>query len=376
MQKRWRKQLLILMAISGANTSQAFATEECPTGFSFVNKPESGIEKLMNVGRYELAQSEMESRGDLYADQRTFIMYLTCISILGQNEKVIKACEKWIDANGNSKDPDAHFVYECLGTSANNLRDYRKAVTAFTKSIEIVECRSAIIARSQTYSILIEPVLALDDKYRLRGANALPLSESLKLAPHFKNGAPLVEIEISKFPNREAREVVKRASLLERKGQFKEAADAYNEASKMFESNATCYGALGLCLMTHALTKSEIDKTEINLAKDAFQKALSLDKDEWRVLYNLVLLEYRTDDLDNAETHARSLLENKRLPQVERTAIEKTVRVCGGVKRMKQLLEGSPYDPRFKGVPVVPNPVPKIRSHDFEMREHSDTFNS
>lgn len=272
-----RTWLLILIAI---------LPNFCPSvsAQTSVEKTLSVANDLMNVGRISRAVKVLKQSPDI-KNQEILITLLTCLIDGGYFNEAISLAEKSSDV-GSKTFKSKVFTY--LGTAYQLKGEIDKALNAFSEAIKLDTNFPAEVAKRE----LLDKINNVPEVYKkIRppigkefGDNYSTLRATLNInLMQRANGLMAYEIIPDDSKTRE------QGIEFENKGDFKAATNVYKNAVEKGSADVGMWNSLGLCALTEC-TRQEKSLPYLYIADNAFAKALSIDKNDWRVLNNVALL--------------------------------------------------------------------------------------
>ncbi len=342
---KWIKKSSVFLVLGAIVGCPAFADDSVPELFWLIDKPTEPYQKLMMAGRYDRALALLSSQSGA-RDKKQFLDGLLCQYFLSNQNAILTECEKWL-VNEKSASKMRAVVYEFLGTAAVHSKQFEKALSSFSKSIEDSPSGSAYAARAAMYAKMNDHVQASED---LEHSQQLPsLAESLGIYLRTHTGGPLEETPEDKFPGKgsldawnRACNLTSQAHKLEGSGDFQQASVLFEEAVKQYQHDGHIWESLGLCSLTRALTEPGSRQVQLNVAKLAFEKAFATNSDDWRYGYNLSLLKFINEDTTGAEEGLMVVLSNQATPESRAKTIEMIISVCQAMRTLQDYYHPEP----------------------------------
>ncbi|HIA52677.1 MAG TPA: hypothetical protein EYN91_11395 [Candidatus Melainabacteria bacterium] len=293
----------------------------------------SVIETLMNVGRYQRAAIVLRNEPDCFRNEMVCLPLLINLYAARDYKGLLLACDEWLKLNASKPSKFDSVVYEFMGTIYTEVKEYEKATDAFDRAI-------AIDPRPRIYSSRAECSLRKGNKGQAvidasKGAVEEGSSLSTELNMSILQGSILPAIETLSQLNvkpatagERTRNQIARAELLENAGEFAKAREFYAEASKSLDFDASMWNEYALCVLTTIGIAADLSDSRF-LPKNGqcaeveslLQKAISIDKSDWRLWSNLGLARYLSGDRDRAMEALDKALESRDISAGQKYAI-------------------------------------------------------
>jgi len=266
---------------------------------------------FMNAGRFQRAISILKKNENLYRDQHMFLAVLICTYATWNAGALIRTCDEWFAHGGSSDKSFNSIVYEFQALGYVRQQDYKSAVDAFNKSIQIDARERVIKSRTAVEGEIVKQDAARKDDEKSVIAKTpysridMPLRSILDLNLWQQADLPAIETLLEEgFANSSAstKALVSQAEQLEDIGQFEKARDVYRKASTSKDFNAIMWNQYGLCSLT-VLKNAKEEDTSLAASLDTeekirqaictpFEKAVTMNDSDWRLWSNFGLAEY------------------------------------------------------------------------------------
>lgn len=342
------------------------------------------VENLMTVGRYQRAAFVLKKEHDCFTNQAIFLPYLINLYASRDYRALIQACDQWLKANSTRPSKFDSVVYEFIGTIYTEGEWYEKAREAFDKAAAI-DPRDRIAKSREECDIGCNRAQTGSDASSSSIRRSAGLESDLNMLIAQQCIIPAVETMLQSDSNASkisvsTRDYVTRAEEFESLGEFRKAKTLYARASKNSDFDASMWNEYALCFFTvigteaqakddkkleqyrnsrtqlskrlaiqttrpidwqNALKKagrhekpssqarSEIidyfpaENHELRKVQEFLDRAISLDKDDWRIWSNLGLVRYSLGENDLAMEALDKALSFKEITAGQRYAIGK-----------------------------------------------------
>lgn len=305
------------------------------------------LSPLYEVGRYNRAISILKSRKNVMSDGNLFLPLLLLTYATRDYETLASLCREWIDTQTTRSASFDSVVYEFLGTACRENKQFSEAKFAFSKSIELCPRPRALIARSKVNLELGNKEESTADCFAvLKKWQKFDLSETLgsELDSQLFQGIwyPLLETRLSEDSDfskasSNTRSLLLEAERLEDSGQFENAEGLYATASKNSDFDAAMWNAYGLCMATSTViaTDPRFDdacsetaaRKRAGEVEKVFEKAIELNKNDWRIWSNLGSLKIQLGDKVGGANALKIAAKAAEMPASQKILLGKMLRL-------------------------------------------------
>ncbi len=224
------------------------------------------------------------------------------------------------------------------GTACLFLQDYKKAESFFNDELKLATNQK----RQTRFIRSAKKGLDLASKRQSPSGRASTLTQKFYDIAIGSTGVPIVEMRAPEPKQQKNNQSLRAlndfaaATSAEDAGDYTEALRHYSNAIQSCPDDPRLLSGLASCKISIALLDPEENHQGLESAKDFLERAIKIDKGNWRLQNNLAAYYFATEEFDDALRELKKLKSYKDVPFEQSIYLEKAVAFISALNLLKE----------------------------------------